>query len=228
MRFLFWVNSPSPGPFDPETMENMSSSELDSPSKTPLFIGIAAVIVALVGLGVGWMGLTRAAELEVQIARLEQAANQDTGLEESVAATEERVEGLSEGINNFSRSVNEAITGIRSDMTKVRSDIRKVTIDALTAKKMVEELEEKGVQVAMAPPSSNGSPPSAAPASTVKKAPDTAPGTSGVYTIKSGDTLGRIAAAYKISLSQLQAANPGIDPRRLRIGQQVAIPAPSN
>ncbi|MDQ8186561.1 LysM domain-containing protein [Pelagicoccus sp. SDUM812002] len=206
-------------------MENLSSSELDSPSKTPLFIAIAAVIVALAALGIGWMGLTRAAELEKEVVRLENAASQDSGLEESLRETSERVESLSTSMNNFSKSVNEAITGIRSDMTKVRSDIRKVTIDALTAKKMVEELEEKGVQVSVVPSSTSS--PSSAPAA-APKTPDTKPGSSGVYTIKSGDTLGKIAAAYKISLSQLQAANPGIDPRRLRIGQQVSIPAPSN
>ncbi|EDY83534.1 hypothetical protein VDG1235_3161 [Verrucomicrobiia bacterium DG1235] len=60
------------------------------------------------------------------------------------------------------------------------------------------------------------------------KTPDATPGKPGAYTIKSGDTLGKIAAAYKITLSQLQAANPGIDPRRLRIGQQIVVPAPSN
>lgn len=209
-------------------MENLSSSELDSPSKTPLFIAIAAVIVALVALGIGWMGLSRAAELEKEIARLEEASSQDTGLEDSVRATAERVESLSGSMNNFSKSVNDAIKEVHSDMTKVRSDLRKVTIDALTAKKMVEELEEKGVKVAVVPSSSGSSSAAPAASSSAPKTPDTKPGTSGVYTIKSGDTLGKIAAAYKITLSQLQAANPGIDPRRLRIGQQVAIPAPSN
>lgn len=205
-------------------MENLSSSELDSPSKTPLFIAIAAVIVALVALGIGWMGLSRAAELEKEIVRLEEAASQDSGLEESVLANSERVEKLSGSMNTFSKSVNDAIKGVRSDMTKVRSDIRKIAIDAGTAKKMVEDLEKEGVKVAVVPSSSSKS--STSPAA--KKAPDTKPGKSGVYTIKSGDTLGKIAAAYKITLSQLQAANPGIDPRRLRIGQQVMIPAPSN
>lgn len=206
-------------------MENLSSSELDSPSKTPLFIAIAAGIVAFVALGIAWMGLSRAAELEKEIVRLEEAASQGSGLEEAVLANSERVEKLSGSMNNFSKSVNDAIKGVRSDMTKVRSDIRKVAIDAGTAKKMVEELEKKGVKVAVVP-SSSSKPSSSAPAA--KKTPDTKPGESGVYTIKSGDTLGKIAAAYKITLSQLQAANPGIDPRRLRIGQQVMIPAPSN
>lgn len=204
-------------------MENLSSSELDSPSKTPLFIAIAAVIVALVALGIGWMGLSRATTLEAEIKRLEALASSDTGVEESIESNRANLEKLSSSMNAFSKNVNKAISDVGSDISKVRSDVRKVMMTAGEAKKRVLELEEKGVQVSVVP-----SPSSSAPAAQAKQAPDTAPGKAGVYTIKSGDTLGKIAAAYKITLSQLQAANPGIDPRRLRIGQQIRVPGPSN
>lgn len=204
-------------------MENLSSSELDSPSKTPFFIAIAAVIVAVVALAIGWMGLSRATELEKDLQFLESALSTDSGYEESIQANTERLESVSASMNTFSKSVNDALNGVSSDVSKIRSDIRKVAIDAGTAKKMVEALQEEGVKVAMVP--SVSSPDTAVP---VKKVPDATPGESGIYTIKSGDTLGRIAAAYNISLSQLQAANPGIDPRRLRIGQQVVVPATSD
>lgn len=46
------------------------------------------------------------------------------------------------------------------------------------------------------------------------------------YTIQAGDTLSQIAEHYGIGLSQLKAANPGIDPNRIRIGKQLTIPAP--
>jgi len=39
------------------------------------------------------------------------------------------------------------------------------------------------------------------------------------YTVKEGDTLWDISAAFKINLGQLQSANPGMDPDRLSIGQ---------
>ncbi len=207
-------------------MENLSSSELDSPSKTPLFIAIAAVILALASLGLGWMGFSNAAKLEKEIARLEEAAQQGSGLEEAIQANSENLDKLSSSMNGFSKNVNEAISGVRSDMTKVRSDIRSVTIDARTALKKVEELEEKGVKVAVVPTSSSSTTRSSTTAAA--KSPDTKPGTSGVYTIKSGDYFSKIAAAYKISLAELEAANPGVDSRRLRIGQQINIPAPSN
>lgn len=44
------------------------------------------------------------------------------------------------------------------------------------------------------------------------------------YTVQSGDTFYKIALKFNISLSSLIAANPGVDPYQLRIGQQIQIP----
>ncbi len=44
------------------------------------------------------------------------------------------------------------------------------------------------------------------------------------YTIKSGDTFVKIAAANNISVDQLRKANPGVDPNRLQIGQTICVP----
>lgn len=57
-------------------------------------------------------------------------------------------------------------------------------------------------------------------------APPTAacPAGSAPYTIRSGDTFYRIAQRAGISLSALTAANPGVDPNRLRVGQVICVP----
>ncbi len=44
------------------------------------------------------------------------------------------------------------------------------------------------------------------------------------HRVRSGETFSHIAVAYEVSLSLLQAANPGIEPRRLQIGQWVVVP----
>lgn len=44
------------------------------------------------------------------------------------------------------------------------------------------------------------------------------------YTIKSGDTLSKIANKYGINLAQLLTANPGIQPLKLQIGQMIKVP----
>ena len=45
------------------------------------------------------------------------------------------------------------------------------------------------------------------------------------YTIAKGDTLGALAKKNGISLKTLLAANPGVDPKKLKVGQKVQIPA---
>ena len=44
------------------------------------------------------------------------------------------------------------------------------------------------------------------------------------YTVKKGDTMWEIAVAYGISLADLRAANPDVDPRTMRIGTVLVIP----
>ena len=46
----------------------------------------------------------------------------------------------------------------------------------------------------------------------------------GSYTIKAGDTFGRIADKTGVNLQALLDANPDADPRRLRIGQVINLP----
>lgn len=52
------------------------------------------------------------------------------------------------------------------------------------------------------------------------------------YVVQQGDTLSAIAEAYrqkniKVTVEQILAANPGLDPKRLKVGQKIFIPAPA-
>lgn len=46
----------------------------------------------------------------------------------------------------------------------------------------------------------------------------------GVYRIQAGDTLSAIASRFGVTLTELMNANPGVNPNRLQIGQQIQIP----
>jgi LysM repeat protein len=48
-----------------------------------------------------------------------------------------------------------------------------------------------------------------------------------VHLVRSGDNFSTIARTYDVSVNALLEANPGINPRRLQIGQKVRIPAPT-
>jgi LysM repeat protein len=47
------------------------------------------------------------------------------------------------------------------------------------------------------------------------------------YKIQSGDTFDAIARRHGTTASAIAAANPGVDPRRLKIGSTINLPAPS-
>ena len=48
-----------------------------------------------------------------------------------------------------------------------------------------------------------------------------------LYTIRAGETYYSIARRFGIAVPALAAANPGVDPSQLRIGQQICVPAPA-
>ncbi|HYG22768.1 MAG TPA: LysM peptidoglycan-binding domain-containing protein [Verrucomicrobiae bacterium] len=50
------------------------------------------------------------------------------------------------------------------------------------------------------------------------------PGSRRTHTVQSGDTMASISRRYGVRLGALAAANPGIDPRRMRPGQIIVLP----
>ncbi|CAI8262262.1 MAG: Uncharacterised protein [Opitutia bacterium UBA7350] len=61
-------------------------------------------------------------------------------------------------------------------------------------------------------------------AENIAKGRATLPTVDGGYVIQSGDTFSGIATKSGVKLKLLLDANPGVDPRRLRIGQTIIIP----
>ena len=45
-----------------------------------------------------------------------------------------------------------------------------------------------------------------------------------LYTIRAGDTFYQLSRRFNVSLDDLLAANPGVDPNRLQVGQVICIP----
>ena len=68
--------------------------------------------------------------------------------------------------------------------------------------------------------SAGGSPPPV-----VDAGPPVAPEAAGTeYVVVKGDTLGKIAKKNGVTLKALEAANPDVDPTKLKVGQKLTIP----
>jgi LysM repeat protein len=52
-----------------------------------------------------------------------------------------------------------------------------------------------------------------------------AAGSARTHAVKSGETPASIARQYGIKLDSLMSANPGLDARRMRVGQALNIPS---
>jgi len=63
------------------------------------------------------------------------------------------------------------------------------------------------------------------PDGVVKPEEAATPASATTYRIQPGDTLYSLARWSRVSMSALSAANPGIDPRRIEIGDPVRLPA---
>jgi LysM repeat protein len=73
------------------------------------------------------------------------------------------------------------------------------------------------------PPPMVASNPPVAPPSVVVQPPVAQPGAE--YVVVHGDTLGKIAKKNGVTLSALKAANPGVEPTKLKVGQKLTLPA---
>lgn len=65
------------------------------------------------------------------------------------------------------------------------------------------------------------------PANVATVRSEVAPPASGsprVHMVQSGDTLYSIARRYRVSLDAIRQANPGLDPRKLKVGQRIHVP----
>ena len=194
-------------------MENLAKA-------TPI-IAIAALVCGLVGLILGIVAFQKSAQMDA----VSEIKDANATISESVAGLQTEMDGVSKKyvtlsqLKEFANSTQDGFNQITDTISKTRTDVRANTIK-------VAELETKvqsgGVVRRPASSSSSSSSSSSTDAGDATASAVPAGGTE--YTIQSGDTLGKVAAQYGVSLDNLLGANPGVQPRYLKVGQTIIIP----
>lgn len=140
-------------------------------------------------------------------------------LQKTVLAQADEVAKIS-SIETEARSASAAAAKTGSDLTALRQGIQAPfdavgnEIGAIKARITVVEEAQKARAAAPVKAGKAG-------------APGVVTGTvdaSGNYSIAPGDTIAKIAKKFATSVDAIEADNPGLDPKKLKVGQKVKIP----
>jgi LysM repeat protein len=169
------------------------------------YLPIAGVLVGVIALAVACFALVKASSASKAIAAdADQIAKIDT------------IESTANSAAQVAQTANTSISKLNDSL---RGDFDQITtkfgsIDASLAKLQETAKPAKAAKSAKSAPAAEGATPG-----TVSS--------DGSYTIKSGDSLAKIARANGVSLADLEAANPGVDPKHLKVGQKINLPTKS-
>lgn len=175
-------------------MDTLSRDSNSSGSILPL-VGVIAGGLALV---LSVVALVKLSTLQKTVATHEDAiSNKIPSLEASISATTTKVDSDIKGLRS----------GIQTALDQVGNEIG--TINAKITK-----LEEAQKARAVAPAKGKGG--AAAPTGVLNA--------DGTYAVAPGDTLSKIAKKFGARIDSIEAENPGLDARKLRVGQKIHIP----
>lgn len=190
------------------------------------------IFFCLVALALCLSPAVRAQDLATQ-ERLDKLAGRIDDLEKSQEVLRKQVTELSREVSSLREQLNKPNTSnpTHEDFKRLAEEINKV--DRKRADD-AEKVQAEFIKLRKVLEGSFNSSRNKATTSAAKDKPADKPaGDEKVfpYTVQSGDTLDAIIQAYKekgikVTVAQIVKANPGLKPERLRVGQQIFIPAP--
>jgi len=198
-----------------QILENAEEELQDLEEKPKSFLVLVAVILGALSLILSLISIVQ----DRQGVGSNNEIGETTQIDGSVGADDIRtrlddlaakVSGLETSTSGFNADVS---SGLGDEVAKLKAEVA-----ALRAKS-----------------TSVRNPSSPTPPATVPRTPSTTPATSKpgtpsrppngiVHTIQKGETLSGLANKYGVPLGKINAANTGLDPKNIQIGQKIVIP----
>lgn len=180
-------------------------------SKIPTILAIAAFALAGLSFVFAW-------NTKSKITRLEDSVKKDVA--EAVEAAKQALADVrnsgsgSEDVSAVNTKIDELSLTLRSKYDELAKSQTLVVNNQKKLNERVTSLEERGGKgaPAAASPSNGGN--QAAPAAA----------SNGKYKVQKGDYPAKIAQKLGISTKELMDANPGLEPTKLQVGQEINVP----
>ena len=184
-----------------------------------IFLGLLAVVLAIVAIYFGYKTKQSLQALETQL--LEDRSQQKSirarydDSSESVKGVEKQLELLKKKVGIYSNEIG----NLRGEVQTALNRVKKTFVDYDSR---ISELNDK-IDDAISLNSSSTTKTTQVNEANLSDASTTDSG-SGFYEIQSGDYLSRIARTYGVTLQEILKLNPGIEPNSLQIGQKIRVP----
>jgi LysM repeat protein len=158
------------------------------------YLPVAGVLVGVLALILGGIALAKVSSLNKRVP--EDLQDKLTSLTTDTQNAAAAADKASKGVDSLQRSSQAAFDSIGPEIGGLKESLKK--------------LEDAAKARVVAPKSAKGGEGGAAAAAGP-----------GEYKVKPGDTGTKIAKATGVSLSELETVNPGVDWRRLKVGQTI-------
>ena len=183
-----------------------------------VLVGLAVLALILGALGV-YIGFSAHQEVSAFRAELETKLDRTVELEEKIESLETRLIKVGGETVRIDKQIRSVVTQTQRAFDDVT---REVKANREQGNKTNKQLAQFAAGVAptsvIRAEGSSAASPSPSGTSAAEVSPD------GFHTIQSGESFEKLARIYGTSVPALLEANPGVDPRRLQIGQKVNIP----
>lgn len=131
-------------------------------------------------------------------------------------------------LKEYQYAVSQGYTGSSEDYKALEANLKTsvgIQTNPLTGVQTQYERAGPGVAGFGSAATGTGSSASAAVSSGSTALPSASSNSSGTYTVQNGDTFDKLAASNGTTTAAIEAANPGIDPTKLQVGQKINLPS---
>jgi LysM repeat protein len=157
---------------------------------------IGAAIVGALGLLLGLYSSVTVSKVKTQVAAQQEKVDKIDDIQATASSASSKADAAKASIDSVAKQTQDAFTAVGNSIGTIQAQLTKM-----------EESQKRPAAAHGA--RGHGEPAVAGP---------------GEYVVKPGDSGRKIARANGCTLSELEAVNPGIDWRRLKVGQKIKLP----